>query len=275
MAAPKSVHPHLLDVEPRAVIDKTSPVPLHYQLERFLRDGIESGRFPPHETLPTEKELQDYFDLSRTPIRQAISKLVHAGLVERRRSLGTVVLPHPFEEKLVSLTSFTEEVMRKGQRPLTRLLEFAVVPADGDDVKELHLIPGAEVYHIRRVRYINEQPVGLIRSHIPVSIAPGLEPHVFAVEGERQSIYNILETVFNLKLVRALEVFHAVILDDETAVLLELPPITPVLQRDRVTFDAQGRAVASERGLYHVRYHIEWTGREVKDFHRSLGSEQI
>jgi DNA-binding transcriptional MocR family regulator len=83
-------HPGLLSVDPTAVIDKESPVPLHHQLELFLRQGIESGRFPPHETLPTEQELQEYFGLSRTPIRQAIAKLTTDGLVVRHRSQGTI-----------------------------------------------------------------------------------------------------------------------------------------------------------------------------------------
>jgi DNA-binding GntR family transcriptional regulator len=44
-------------------------MPLHYQLERFLREGIENGRFPAHSTLPTEQDLQEHFELSRTPSR--------------------------------------------------------------------------------------------------------------------------------------------------------------------------------------------------------------
>jgi hypothetical protein len=44
---------------------------LHYQLEQFLREGIESGRSPPKQSLLAEQELQDFFGLSRTP-RQKI-----------------------------------------------------------------------------------------------------------------------------------------------------------------------------------------------------------
>src|SRR4051812_3738938 len=133
MSSTKAIHGDLTGVSPHEVIDKRSPVPLHYQLERFLRGGIESGRFQPHSTLPTEQDLQEYFDLSRTPIRQAISKLVADGLVARRRSQGTIVLPRPFVEDLQSLSSFTEEVARHGQQARARLIEFITQPADHED----------------------------------------------------------------------------------------------------------------------------------------------
>ncbi|MBI1881334.1 MAG: GntR family transcriptional regulator [Chloroflexi bacterium] len=171
----KVVHPGLSNTDPDAVIDKSSPIPLHHQLERFLRQGIESGLFPPQATLPTEFELQEYFGLSRTPIRQAIAKLTAEGLVIRRRSQGTIVLPQPFEENLRSLTPFTEEVRRKGQTPGAKLIEFVVQPADAEDIKLLNLKNRAKIYHIQRVRTIDGEPVGVIVSHIPVAIVPNLQ----------------------------------------------------------------------------------------------------
>lgn len=270
MATKKPLHPGLLDVVPRQVIDKSSPIPLHYQLELFLRNGIESGRFPPHHSLPTELELQEFFGLSRTSIRQAIGKLVADGLVERRRSQGTIVLPQPFQEELSSLTSFTEEVLRRGHTPQTRMIDFTIQPANADDQKYLNLTPNDKVYSICRVRKIDDAPVGLIRSRLPTALLPDLTPDVFSVTGLRQSIYHILETVYHFKLVRADETIHAVALTESDAELLALPPATPVLHRHRVTYDAEGRAVALERGLYHVRYHLAWKGREVMVFDRHI-----
>lgn len=261
-----TIHGGLQGIEPRKVIDKNSPVPLHYQLEHFLRTGIESGRFAPNETLPTEQELQDFFDLSRTPIRQAIGKLVSEGLVERRRSLGTVVIPHPFQERLSSLTSFTEEAMHAGTVPTSRLIEFSILPVEVDPVLQSHVATGTEIYRIRRVRSIDGQPRGIIISHFPVMIVPNLKPDVFHEQGPQQSSYYILETLYNIKLTRAEDNIQAVTLDVESAHHLQLPPNSPVLHRDRLTYDSEGRVVAHEVGLYHVRYKLEWNGREVKSF---------
>lgn len=182
-------HPKLADVAPEHVIDKGSPIPLHYQLERFLREGIEQGRFGVNETLPTEQELQEHFGLSRTPVRQALSKLVSERFVVRRRSQGTVVLPKPFEEQLQSLSSFTEEVLRRGQTPRTQMIEFTCKPAEGEVLRQLGLSPRSEVFHIVRVRMIDDQPVGVVTSQVPVAMAPGLRCENFQEYGHNQSIY--------------------------------------------------------------------------------------
>lgn len=256
-------HPGLLSVAPETIIDKNSSIPLHHQLEVFLRQGIESGLFPPNETLPTEHEIQEYFDLSRTPIRQALAKLSSDGLVVRRRSQGTIVLPRPFEENLRSLAPFTKEVQRKGRAPGAKLIEFNIQKADSEAVNLLKLRDGAEVYYIHRVRFIDDEPVGDIISHIPVALFPQLKADDFSEQGPNQSMYYVLEEIHGSKLVRATETFKAVNASPETAKLLNIPAGSAVLMRTRVTFDTANRSVALEYGLYRGVYRLEWEGSEV------------
>ncbi len=262
-------HPALEGIDPETVIDKSSPIPLHHQLERFLRSAIENGLFAPYQTLPTEQELQEFFRLSRTPIRQALAKLTADGLIDRRRSQGTIVLPKPFEESLRSLTTFTQEVRKKGWIPGCRLLEFEVIPADPEDRKHLQLQPDERVYHVRRLRFVNNEPVGIWTSHIPLRLVPHLSAGDFGqavtgIEtGPQQSMYYVLEQVHGITLVRASETFRAVSLDPDFARLLNMPAYSAVLLRSRVTFDRLGRAVAFEQGLYRGVYRLEWHGREV------------
>ncbi len=256
-------HPGLFSVVPDDVIDKNSPIPLHHQLELFLRQGIESGLFPPNKTLPTEHEIQEYFELSRTPIRQALAKLSSDGLVVRRRSQGTIVLPRPFEENLRTLAPFTEEVKRKGHTPGAKLIEFNLKKAGSEAINLLNLQRGAEIYHIHRVRFIDNEPVGDIVSHIPVALLPNLKANDFSEQGPTQSMYYVLEKVHGIKLVRATETFKAVNSSSETARLLNIPVGSAVLMRTRVTFDTANRAVALEYGLYRGVYRLEWEGREV------------
>jgi len=259
----KIVHEALKGVNPRSVIDKSSPVPLHHQLEMFLRQGIESGLFTTYETLPTEQELQEHFKLSRTPIRQALAKLSADGLIDRRRSQGTLVLPQPFEEHLHAFTPFTEEVRRKGQTPGSKLLEFTIIPADADAERLLALPPGASIFHFRRLRFINNEPVGILTTHVAVSIVPDLQASDFTDTGPQQSLYYVLERIYGLRMVRATETFRAVTLDAEGARLLRVHRNTAVLMRSRVTFDLLGRPVTLEQALYRGVYRIEWSGREV------------
>ena len=85
-------------------LDRSTPIPLYYQLKGFILQEIQNGTYPVGSCIPTEMEIRDRFNLSRTTIRQAISELVQEGRLERRTSKGTfVTLP---KEKLPSTSSF-------------------------------------------------------------------------------------------------------------------------------------------------------------------------
>jgi GntR family transcriptional regulator len=259
----KGLHPGLANIVPGEAINKDIPIPLHHQLEQFLREGIDDGRFPANERMPTEQELMDFFGLSRTPVRQALGKLTNAGLVIRKRSLGTIVLPQRFEEQLRSLSTFTQEVTARGQTPRAHLEQFAVQTADPKRIKYLQLVQGAKVYYVQRVRYIDDVPVGVLESYIPVSVAPYLLQTDFQETGPRQSIYYVLSNRHNIDLVRATETFKAVLLDRKRAALLNHPPDSPFLMRSRIAYDANERPIAYENGFYSVAYRIEWVGEEI------------
>ena len=265
----------LENITPEDVINKNSPVPLHHQLEQFLRDGIENGRFPPNQKLPTEQELMDFFGLSRTPVRQALGKLTNAGLVIRNRSLGTVVLPQRFEEQLSSLSTFTKEVESRGQTPRAYLEQFKVHTADPKRIKSLKLEQGAKVYFIQRVRFIDDVPVGVLNSYIPVAVAPYLLKTNFKETGPQQSIYHVLNSQHKIKLVRAIETFKAVLLDRKTAALLNHPTDSPFLLRSRIAFDETNRPIAFENGYYSVSYRIEWMGEEIANIANFMTDDQI
>ncbi|MEP6790413.1 MAG: FadR/GntR family transcriptional regulator [Ramlibacter sp.] len=57
-----------------------------------LASSIRDGQFQPGEKLPTEAEIMVQFDVSRTVVRESLSKLQASGLVETRHGIGTFVL---------------------------------------------------------------------------------------------------------------------------------------------------------------------------------------
>lgn len=73
------------------IIDKNSPVPLYYQLKEILKEAIKEEKFKPGDRFPTEEKMCKTFGISRTPVRQALSELVHEKLLYRRRGNGTFV----------------------------------------------------------------------------------------------------------------------------------------------------------------------------------------
>ncbi|MEM6284618.1 MAG: GntR family transcriptional regulator, partial [Chloroflexota bacterium] len=64
-------------------LDSSSPVPLYFQLHRILADKISQGIYQPGDMMPTEQQLQDTYDVSRTTVRQAMQALENDGMVTR------------------------------------------------------------------------------------------------------------------------------------------------------------------------------------------------
>jgi multiple sugar transport system substrate-binding protein len=75
-------------------IDPTQPIPLYFQLKTLLLEAMLSGEYGPGDRLPTEHELCDRYEISRTPIKRALSELAEEGVVLRQRRRGTFVNPH-------------------------------------------------------------------------------------------------------------------------------------------------------------------------------------
>ncbi len=75
------------------MIDRNSPIPLYYQLKQYFTKQMESGALHSGDRLPTEMELCEQFDISRAPVRQALSELAREGLIYRRAGQGTFVSP--------------------------------------------------------------------------------------------------------------------------------------------------------------------------------------
>ncbi|MFP1625598.1 FadR/GntR family transcriptional regulator [Streptomyces sp. 5K101] len=71
----------------------SGPVRLADQVAAMLSEEIESGRLAEGDKLPTEVELVRQLGVSRTVVREAVSRLRNAGLVEPRQGLGVFVMP--------------------------------------------------------------------------------------------------------------------------------------------------------------------------------------
>jgi GntR family transcriptional regulator len=111
-------------------IDHASPVPYCAQGKEALRGRIESGDWKAGDQLPGEPELCSVFDVSRTVIRQALTELMHEGLIVRVKGKGTFVAKAKIMENLAQkLTGFYQDMAERGQPPVSRVLMQQVVPA--------------------------------------------------------------------------------------------------------------------------------------------------
>ena len=111
------------------VLNKNTPVPLYYQLETLILEEIENGSYPPGSMIPTEKELSQMFNISRTTVRQAIAALVQNDRLYRTKSKGTFVAnPKTSQDFMRTIVSYDEDVRSTGRTPSTEVLKLEVSP---------------------------------------------------------------------------------------------------------------------------------------------------
>jgi len=74
-----------------ATIDQEADTPVYRQLAEILKQRIESGALAPRRPIPSEKQLQDEFGVSRGTVRHAVARLRDEGYVYTVAQRGTYV----------------------------------------------------------------------------------------------------------------------------------------------------------------------------------------
>jgi GntR family transcriptional regulator len=202
------------------------------------------GELDPHDKLPTERELADQFSVSRLTVRGALERLEREGRVYRVQGSGTFVA-EPRIAKSLELTSFSEDMRARGLTPGSRLVAAEVRPAGAQVGAALGSNPAAEVYHLRRVRTADGQPMALEDVYLPTALVPGLLE--LDLSG---GMYDILDERYRLRVERADQTIQATVLDPDEAELLETGPFSPAFRVRRTGFDARGRHVEYGTSLY-------------------------
>ena len=112
-------------------LDRSSPVPLYYQLAQAIEAAIRDGQLAPGDRFENELDLAKRLTLSRPTTRRAIQEIVDKGLLVRKRGVGTQVVQNPVHRR-VELTSLFDDLARAGQEPTTELLDYQVGQADDE-----------------------------------------------------------------------------------------------------------------------------------------------
>ncbi|MFJ7961539.1 GntR family transcriptional regulator [Streptomyces sp. NPDC096319] len=233
-------------------MDRTSPVPLYFQLAQQLEAAVENGTLSPGTLLGNEIDLATRLGLSRPTVRQAIQTLVDKGLLVRRRGVGTQVV-HSRVRRPMELSSLYDDLATAGQRPATRVLVNRLEPAAGPVAAALGVPEGTEVHYLERLRSAHGEPMAYLRNHLPTGIVtPDTE------RLETTGLYRMLRSAA-LTLHSARQSVGARAATVQEAALLDEPAGAPLLTMERVTYDDSGRAVEYGSHLYRAaRYSFEF-----------------
>jgi len=235
-------------------LDRSSPVPLYFQVSRQIEAAIVDGQLAPGDRLENEISLADRWGLSRPTMRRAIQELVDKGLLVRRRGIGTQVV-HGRVKRPMDLTSLFDDLARSDQKPGTRVLDRELVPAPAGAAEQLGVPVGTQVLHLQRLRSARDEPLAVMRNWLPADLES-----VLTVEAlESRGLYELMRgTGVHLRI--ATQRIGARGATTPEARLLELRKGAPLLTMERVTYDGSGRAVEFGSHVYNAEtYSIEMT----------------
>ena len=226
-------------------IETGSYVPYYQQIVDQVRAHIKSGALREGAVFGSEGEVAEALGISKMPVRQAFLKLRAEGLLlvtkGRRPVVGSSQVPWNFQQ----LRGFSEEMRRRGLVPSARVLSLKRIAADAETAKPLRLKAGDPVFALRRLRYVNDEPVALVTSFLPAVLFPDFEKQQLG----KSSLYAIFERVYRRKLNWAEEEIGATTATEEVARLLDTTPGKALLFVRETTFDMQRTAIEHSHSL--------------------------
>jgi GntR family transcriptional regulator len=199
------------------LLDRTTAVPLHYQVSRYLRDEIGRGAYRSGDLIPPETVIAADLELSRATVRQGIATLVAEGLLTRRRGVGTVVAARDIEQPLRGLYTMAGLAAESGRKLTTRVLRAETVLASGVAAERLGLRAGRDsVIVLERLRLLDDAPFVLEAATLPLERCQAL------LEGAdlTRPLYELLEQRCSVLITGAREQLQPVNLDRQQARLL-------------------------------------------------------
>lgn len=209
-------------------LQESSPLPLWFQISERLRHSIADGTFLPGDALPSERQINEVFGVSRATSRAALDSLEQDGLIVRKSGKGSIVRNPRVEQPATEMYGFSDDMRRRGLHPSYHTLFAGRVRASKEVGEALEVRINTSVYHSRRVLIADDQPIGLALSWIPLPIFKG-KTLPTAHELTTHSLYAWLQQKCGARIVGARETIEAALIADEMAHDLSVVSGSPML----------------------------------------------
>ena len=181
------------------------------------------------DAIPSERQLSADFGVSRLTVRAALDDLVREGHLVRRHGSGTFVSEPKIAQEL-TMTSFTDDMRRRGLRPESKTLDLRLVPAGARLGRLLHVSPSEPVLVADRLRLADGESMAIETVHIRASHVPGLT----ARDLEERSFYELLRDRYGIVVVGGEQTIEPTVTDeDESTRARRAAPLAGVPLRAR------------------------------------------
>lgn len=231
-------------------IDHRSPRPLFLQvkegLKSWIQNGLYDGTLTVGDRIPSQNELSKMLRVSGITIKQALSELQREGYINRIQGRGSFVAK---KEKLVleleKLYSLTTVAEKYGMTPARRVLDLREVPASRRVAGHLEIGEGDRVVKLVRLRLVDDTPLAVDTSYIPLALFPGL----LMDNHDEGSLYGLMTHKYGMEPVRAREFFEPVLINAFESDVLRVPIGSPAMLAERIAYNSHDTPIELNRSI--------------------------
>jgi GntR family transcriptional regulator len=197
------------------------------------------------DAIPSERVLSADLGISRLTLRAALDDLVREGYLIRRRGSGTFVSEPKIAQEL-TLTSFTEDMRRRGLHPASRTLELKVVPAGARLGRFLHVSPSERIVVAKRLRLADHETMAIETLHVREALVPGLS----GKDLEERSFYELLREQYGIVVGGGTQTIEPTVTNEEESEALGVPLHSPAFLFERFSHSEGGDIVEYVHSIY-------------------------
>ena len=218
-------------------LDKANAKPLHIQIEESILQKLESREWAPGRLIPSENELSHIYGVSRTTVRNVITKLVQEGLLFRIPGKGTYVAEPKIVAHSLTYAGIREQLEQMGYEVSTRLISMGLETVDQKIMEHFPGLDDPHFYVVRRLRMLKGEPLSIHIPYLPHAYCPGIDQYDLSSE----QLCTVLSRVYDLNRAKAVETLESVAANSTEASLLNIFPGQPLLLLQDRILDASGR----------------------------------
>jgi GntR family transcriptional regulator len=197
------------------------------------------------EAIPSERQLSVDLGVSRLTVRAALDNLAREGYLIRRRGSGTFVSEPKIAQEL-TMSSFSEEMRKRGMRPGSKTLSLEVKHAGAYLGRCLHVSPSERIVVAKRLRLADDETMAIETLHVPEPLVPGLSRADF----DQTSFYDLLGDRYGIEIVGGSQTIEPTVTNEEESEILGVPLHSPAFQFERTTRSEDGTIVEFVRSIY-------------------------
>ncbi|MDM5231332.1 GntR family transcriptional regulator [Lysinibacillus pakistanensis] len=205
--------------------------PAYQKIYDTIKQEIGEGKYLVGDILPSEAELEKIFKVSRTPVRNALKQLENDKIIHRVQGKGSFVSNQQPKQTWTSMSGFRNHYSNDWEKISVRTIEIKEV-VNPHFAKLLKLEEDTEIIYLKRIRYLNNQPMFFLEHYI----RPVISSEVYQENTAISSVQQLLKEQSNIDIVEVEDEIEAVIATPYIAGALQIPDTTAVLKGTRISY---------------------------------------